>query len=333
MNRIWPGEEGERSEPRELRIAEDLAGERLDRALAPLAPGGLRGRRRRIAEGGVLLNGVVCQNAGRRVMAGDVLALASSAAGPGSPAGARLLCRGGDFCFLFKDAGLHCAALAGKGGDSLERRLAGLCAPVLEQGEKPELLQRLDRGTSGIVCAALKGEAARAFRAAEAAGHCEKHYLALLTGRLDAPVTARHPLDTAHRRTTRLLAGEAGPLRQTDFVPLHVWEGETCARLRALTEAPRAAAPLTLAACRIRLGARHQIRAHAAALGHPLLGDTQYSSGGREPKEAPPRFFLHHGFLRWPQGRCSAPPPWAWLGKSLPPEARLAVRAWLEIAD
>lgn len=331
----------------ELRVCDGLAGSRLDHALAGLVAEGLRGRRRRIAGGRVLLNGSPCLEPARRVRPGDVLALAGPAdeAAPLPQTAARLLTRRGDACVVFKAAGLPSAALAGKGGDSLEARLAALSAPVLRPGERPLLLQRLDTGTSGLVCAALTREAARAFRAAEAAGECEKRYLAVLEGALDGPVTARRGLDTRQRRKSRVLAADAGPLRWTEFLPLHVWRGEACARLWAqLTNegepgesCPRPAGQegpqaLTLAGCRIRRGARHQIRAHAALLGHPLLGDTRY--GAHAP--APPvpggddsRFFLHHGFLAWPGGTCSVAPPWPWLEALLPPGALLRVRDWL----
>ena len=327
-----PGTESAHGPP--LVIDTDNAGMRLDKALAALVPEGLRGRRRRIATGGVLLNGAPCRDAARRLRAGDVLGLAQAAPGEGGDPVARPLARQGEFCFLFKGAGLHSAALAGKAGDSLEERLPSLCAPLLAPGEEPELLQRLDQGTSGIVCAALTRDAARAFRAAEAAGECEKRYLALLTGALDGPLTARRRLDTAHRRVTRPLDEDAEPLRRTDFLPLHVWEGRECGRLLSQLDAGGAAAPgaLTLAGCRIRRGARHQIRAHAASLGHPLLGDTRYAGAGKAP-HTPERFFLHHGLLAWPGHRCSVAAPWPWLEASLPPAALRRVRAWLETAD
>ena len=313
---------------RQVRIGADAAGLRLDRALAGLTPEGLRGRRRRIAGGGVLLNGKPCLEAARHLRAGDVVTLAPAEAPSETPeAQARLLGRQGDFCFLFKGAGLHSAALAGKAADSLEARLPALCAPVSGPDEKPELLQRLDEMTSGIVCAALTPEAARAFRAAEAAGECEKRYLALLTGALAAPMTARWRLDTSGRRTTRLMNDEAGPVRWTEFHPLHVWEGEPCGSLCALPGAASAPSALTLAGCRIRRGARHQIRAHAAGLGHPLYGDTRYAGA---PSAAPGRFFLHHGLLAWPGHACSAPPPWPWLAACLPEDALDRARAWLE---
>ncbi|MDE7370900.1 MAG: pseudouridine synthase [Desulfovibrio sp.] len=330
-----PAPEEEAAQGPALTIDAESAGMRLDKALAALVSEGLRGRRRRIEESGVLLNGAACLEPARRVRAGDVLALLVPEPPSEPPQDlARLLGRQGDFCFLFKGAGLHSAALPGKGGDSLEARLPALCAPVLAPGEQPKLLQRLDQGTSGLVCAALMPEAARAFRVAEAAGQCEKRYLALLTGELAGSVTARRRLDTNARRTTRVLNEDAEPLRRTDFLPLHVFEGEASARLSALLAPDAAEAPpaLTLAACRIRLGGRHQIRAHAASLGHPLFGDGRYAHQGA-PASTAGHFFLHHGRLALPRERCSVAPPWPWLEAYLPPEARRRVRAWLETAD
>lgn len=330
-----PQPPAENAAPAGIGIGAGAAGQRLDRALGALVPEeGLRGRRRRIAGGGVLLNGRICREPARRLRAGDALALAPLAPrAKMAPTGARLLARQGEFCFLFKPCGLHSAALAGKAGDSLEARLPGLCAPLLAPGERPELLQRLDQSTSGIVCAALTPQAARDFRAAEAAGKCEKRYLALLRGGLAAPVTARAKLDTSARRVTRLMDEEAEALRRTEFFPLHVWRGEEAGRLIArlapggdLSPGPQAPDALTLAACRIRRGSRHQIRAHAAGLGHPLAGDGRYAGRSGDTGE---QFLLHHGLLAWPGHGCSAAPPWPWLEEFLPEGARQRALAWL----
>ena len=320
-----------------LRVTGEDGGTRLDHALARLVDEGLRGRRRRIARQGVLINGIPCRDPARRLRRGDLLALAPPNAAPSAPEAttpARLLARVGDVCVLFKPAGLHSAALAGNDGDSLEARLPALCGPVLGPGETPALLQRLDHGTSGLVCAALTPEAARAFRAAEAAGNCEKRYLTLLTGALCGPLTARARLDTDRRRTSRLMTDDDDRTRWTEIFPLHVWEADAAARLRLLLGGrgtcggqPEA---LTLAACRIRRGARHQIRAHAAALGHPLLGDSRYAGTGTA-QALPERFHLHHGFLAWPEGSCAAPPPWPWLEALLPAVALARVREWLRL--
>lgn len=322
------------------RLGDEAAGLRLDCALSLLVKEGLRGRRRRIKEGSVLVNGLPCCEPARRLKAGDLLGLAGKPVP--SRARTRLLTVAGDFCFFFKDAGLHTAALAGKDDDSLEARLPELCEAEMAERGLPLLLQRLDEGTSGLVCAALTPEAAKSFRNAEAAGLCEKRYLALLQGGLGRPLTARWRLDTRKRRATRLLAEEAEPCRWTEFQPLVVWRGDSCARLLALLQPTYGLKPgkapeaLTLAGCRIRRGARHQIRVHAAALGHPLLGDALY---GEKDSLASGRFFLHHGFLDFPGGKCSVATPWLWLwawgrlNELLSPAAQALAHPWLKTAE
>ena len=328
---------------RELRVDAALAGQRLDQALAALTPElGLRGRRRLIARGAVLVNGRV-GDAGCRLRPGDVLALRGTEDGTGAtPCSAdmpRLLSRQGDYCFLYKPAGLHSAALAGDNGLSLEALLPVLLSEESE-GRAPRLMQRLDYGTSGIVCAALGAKAAQAFRVAERAGRCEKRYLALLRGTLAGPSTVRLALDTADRRQSRVLADTDDTLRWTEFLPLHVWGGAAATgplaglvRDTAHGESTSSASgagegedpgSLTLAACRIRCGARHQIRAHAAALGHPLWGDGLYGRSD-QPGPAGTGFFLHHGALLLPGAACVQSPPWP-----LPEAQAGAVRTWLE---
>jgi 23S rRNA pseudouridine1911/1915/1917 synthase len=344
--------------------AAGLVGLRCDQALAALLPGmGLRGRRRCLERGGALLNGRPASPA-RRLVPGDVLGLTPrpEPALPGPEAeGARLVSRQGDYCFFFKPAGLHTAALAGDAAPSLESLLPRLTAALADPtaAAAPEglprvhwhaepvgfcqLLQRLDCGTSGLVCAALRPEAAQAFRQAEAHGRCDKRYVALLEGHLAAPAATQAALDTADRRRSRVLPGCQDQVRGTEFFPLRYWPPDrvfaltaaffapgvlaaaglaasapaATGKAQALAAPPAAPRGLTLAACRIHCGARHQIRAHAAFLGHPLWGDSLYGGTGEGV------FWLHHGGLILPAAACALPPPWP-----LPPQAAAAVEAW-----
>jgi 23S rRNA pseudouridine1911/1915/1917 synthase len=305
-------------------VSPDLAGQRLDAALARLLPHmGLRGSRRAVAAGRVLRNGRP-EKAACRLRAGDRLEVLEHAPAVALP---RFLSRRGEYVFVDKPAGLHCASLAG-GAPGLEELL-----PEILPAEcgRARLLQRLDCDTSGIVCAALNDRAAEAFRAAEREGRCEKRYLAVLLGDLPRRATVRLELDTANRRKSRVRAPGAESTRWTEFWPLHHFDTAQAGHLFA--PAPPETAPdaparsLTLAACRIRRGARHQIRAHAAALGHPLWRDALYGtpecSGVLSLLR--PAFFLHHGMISFPGERCSLPPPWP-----LPESFARPARQWLE---
>jgi 23S rRNA pseudouridine1911/1915/1917 synthase len=306
-------------------ISPDLAGQRLDAALARLLPQtGLRGGRRAIAAGLVLHNGR-SGKAACRLRAGDLLEVLERAAAASWP---RFLSRRGEYVFVDKPAGLHCASLVGGANPGLEELL-----PEVLPAEcgRARLLQRLDYETSGIVCAALNDGAAAAFRAAEREGRCEKRYLAVLLGNLSQRATVRLGLDTVNRRKSRARALEADATRWTEFWPLRHFDTAQAGRLFAivppedLPDAP--VRSLTLAACRIRRGARHQSRVHAAALGHPLWGDMLYGipENSRTFPSCGPALYLHHGMISFPDGRCSLPPPWP-----LPKEFVRSARQWLE---
>ena len=165
----------------------------------------------------------------------------------------------------------------------------------------------------------------------ERTGQAEKLYVALLCGALDGPRLVRLGLDTARRRKSRLLPLQDDPSRWTEFWPLHCWQNRDAAAVLASlgrdasvedTTGRTGAISITLAACRIRRGARHQIRAHAASLGLPLWGDGLYGGHAAEPE----KFFLHHGLLRFPGASCAVLPTW-----SLPPEAHAALKKLFEI--
>jgi len=335
--------------------SQDMVGQRLDYALSLLLPQmGLRGRKRCIENGLVLVNGRCC-TAAQRLRKGDVVTLQAAMPEPASPAsqkpaatGQAAACAPGahsgqcepyylgtqnDLCFFFKPAGLHTAALVGGTAPSLEGMLPQLlpqdmaqccasgpagasCTASPASGAYPQLLQRLDHGTSGLVCAALNAEAASAFRRAEAAGRCEKRYVALLAGRLEEDFTVRLALRTNKRSKSRVLDCDTGRSRWTEFLPLCYFDGPEL-NLPALgADSQFHRVGLTLAACRIHRGARHQIRAHAASFGHPLWNDPLYGNASIEADtdaSAPSVFFLHHGCLTFAGATCVVPPPWSFL--------------------
>jgi 23S rRNA pseudouridine1911/1915/1917 synthase len=140
--------------------------------------------------------------------------------------------------------------------------------------KRPGIVHRLDQGTSGLMVVARNMWAhdrlSRAFRERRV----WKEYLALALGRIpwaehlvDLPI-GRHPY---HR--TRMAVVREGRPAQTDFYVLRNY------------------ARTTLLRCVLHTGRTHQIRVHAAYLGHPLWGDTLYGYGHGAPSEE--RIFLH----------------------------------------
>ncbi|WP_428566541.1 MAG: pseudouridine synthase [Solidesulfovibrio sp. DCME] len=273
---------------REALVPPGMAGQRLDKAISLLWPEvGLRGRRRLLEAGGVTVDGRR-RGAAYRVRAGEKLAALGLLGAPEAffAGDVPILFRGEAYAALAKPAGLHSAAIAQGGGQSLESLL-----PALFPDAPAWLLSRLDRLTSGILPVALTEAAAAAYRQAEAAGRVEKTYLCVAHGSVTAPLTVEYALDVADRARTLLLRRtDPDRLRHTALTPLEALPG------------------LTLLACRIAKGARHQIRAHLAGIGHPLVGDPVYGHGEGE------RLYLHCAGLVAPGLDVTNPPPWTLAG-------------------
>lgn len=123
-----------------------------------------------------------------------------------------------------------------------------------------ELVHRLDRDTSGCLLVAKRRSALRAIHEAIREREVEKKYLLLVKGHWDlGEQRCRLPLDVVLRGKERhAVVDEAGKHCETIFKPVQM------TRRASLIEA------------RLETGRMHQIRAHATALEHPLLGDTRY---------------------------------------------------------
>lgn len=288
-------------------VSADMEGRRLDQALELLLPGsGLRERKRAWETGCVLVDGRP-RPKGYRVMAGQTLellpqgqdgSLQGETALPGVvPDGVRVVGQNtGSMAALFKPAGVHSEAIAGRPGLSV----AG-CLESFWPGRYAQLVNRLDFLTSGLLGVALCEETAEAYRTYEDQARVTKVYAALVRGRVEQSFTCSGLIDAARRRTVCVL-DEPDPtgLRNTEVEPVLFEEGSGASLLR----------------CTIHKGARHQIRAHLAAAGHPVLGDPLY--GGPDEVGAE-RLYLHHFRLSLPGFEASAPPVWPlWAGWELP---------------
>jgi 23S rRNA pseudouridine1911/1915/1917 synthase len=279
----------------EFTVDHDLAGARLDRAVARLVPGsGLRLRRRLCETGRVLVDGRA-RGPGYKVRPGQIVALGAPQheenAMPDAHPDIRIIERTPLLAAVYKPGGVHSAAIAGKPGPSVEAAL-----PALFADAAPVLLNRLDFLTSGLLLVAVDSAGAEIYRAAEEAGEVRKFYLASVRGRLDGMTSVRNRLDTDDRATTRVLdEDDPDPRRWTDVTAMaHDHEADT-----------------TLVRCLIMKGARHQIRAHLAALGHPIVGDPLYGdASGGDGGASGQAMLLHHQRVELPGLCAEADPPW-----------------------
>ncbi|MFO7726144.1 MAG: RluA family pseudouridine synthase [Oceanipulchritudo sp.] len=172
---------------------------------------------------------------------------------------------------------------AGTGGDTLVHGLLDHCRGALTGiggAERPGIVHRLDKETSGALVVAKREEAFRSLAEQFAARKVKKYYTALAvgvpdpaSGRIENPV-GRHPV---HR--TRMTCRADGREARTDYQVEASYAGVACR-----------------VGLRLHTGRTHQIRVHLKEIGHSLLGDRMY--GYREGRLGGlaipvPRVMLH----------------------------------------
>jgi 23S rRNA pseudouridine1911/1915/1917 synthase len=140
--------------------------------------------------------------------------------------------------------------------------------------ERPGIVHRLDKGTSGLLVVARDDATHAALQEQVRRREVERAYLALAGGRLASRTgTIDAPIGRASRQRTRMAVSGAGSRQaRTHFEVQELLTAETYLEAKLET------------------GRTHQIRAHFAAIGHPLVGDATY--GGAE-KYGLSRQFLH----------------------------------------
>ncbi|MEQ1803578.1 MAG: RluA family pseudouridine synthase [Gammaproteobacteria bacterium] len=274
--------------PRAVRVTagEDEAGRRLDNFLMSHLKGVPRAHvYRLIRSGEVRVNSRRVQ-ASYRLISGDevrVPPVRQADASNTPPASrvrgdwieARILYEDDDLLVLNKPSGLavHGGSGVSLGAIELLRATRGPRASL-------ELVHRLDRDTSGSLLIAKRAGALRALHAQFRDGTVDKRYLALLIGRWPGRArTVDAPLVTYERRggERHVRVDAAGKEAVTHFVPLERFPDAVLAEVHLTT------------------GRTHQIRVHAASIGHPVAGDERYG-----PAEDPvvrahglKRLFLH----------------------------------------
>jgi len=131
-------------------------------------------------------------------------------------------------------------------------------------GSRPSLVQRLDKLTSGVVVVAKTSAVHSSLQRSLASGRSEKHYLAIVYGRM-SPARGTIDLRLARDRKDRrrvVASVTEGAASVTNYERL------------GYVKAP--AVGLSLVRCRLLTGRMHQIRVHLSAAGCPIVGDPAY---------------------------------------------------------
>jgi 23S rRNA pseudouridine1911/1915/1917 synthase len=262
-----------------------LDGQRLDRVVA-LVTGCSRAEAAELVDdGAVLVGGRPVTSRSHRVSEGDELEVEA----PDRPQSGELvadpavvvpLVYEDEHLFVVdKPAGLVVHPGAGQSTGTLVNGLLARDPAIraVGQPDRPGIVHRLDRGTSGLMLVARTQVAYEALVAMLAARGVDRRYRTLVWGTLDSPTgLIDAPIGRSSRDRTRMAVTVTGKPARTRYEVVRTYHEPV---------------EVTELRCRLETGRTHQIRVHLRSIGHPVLGDGRY--GGARQSFSMARPFLH----------------------------------------
>jgi 23S rRNA pseudouridine1911/1915/1917 synthase len=264
-------------------VPESAAGERLDRFLATLPEVGSRAAADRLIRANAALVDGVVRSKSHRLAGGEELLVETQLLAEEpirrEPIDLRIAYEDEHLLVVDKPAGLVVHPGAG-------HRTGTLVQALLNRGlaggdpERPGIVHRLDRDTSGLLVVSLSEDAYKGLRALVRKRALEREYLALVRGRpRSRSGRIEAPIGRDRRDPTRVSLDTDSPKEAvTHFEVVELLSAHALLRVKLET------------------GRTHQIRVHLAAIGLPVSGDPVYGT----PEPGLQRQFLHAARLAFP---------------------------------
>jgi 23S rRNA pseudouridine1911/1915/1917 synthase len=279
----------EAEETMSMEVPNLLSGVRIDRGVAMMADVSRAVASALIADGRVMVDDVAV-TVGRMVLKeGSTLTVrlpepGSDQVAPEAGVVFRVVYADDDVAVVDKPAGLvvhpgaghHEGTLVGgllsRFPDLAELVAAGVCA-----ADRPGIVHRLDKGTSGLLAVARTAGAYEALVGQLAERSMERRYLALVEGDVaDDRGEIDAPIGRSTRTPTKMAITAGGRSAVTGYTVVERRPGPP---------------PTTYVELALQSGRTHQIRVHMAAIGHPVVGDARYGTPDKTLGSG--RFFLH----------------------------------------
>jgi 23S rRNA pseudouridine1911/1915/1917 synthase len=260
-----------------------LDGERVDRVVAFLTGLPRSDVAELVASGKVRLGGTPVETRSRKVVEGDVVEVEVPVASDDRPVGdpsvdVPVVYSDDEVIVVDKPAGLVVHPGAGQREGTLVHGLLHRFPDLAAVGDpqRPGIVHRLDKGTSGLLVVARTAGALADLTAQMKARDVERRYLALVLGEVaEGRGVVDAPVGRSSRQPTRMAVTARGRAARTRYEVLERYTEPV---------------PATLLECRLETGRTHQVRVHLAAIGHPVVGDTRYGRGDALAMKRP---FLH----------------------------------------
>ncbi len=255
-----------------LHLTADQTGERLDSFLSRQLPERSRSYWQKLCERGLVMGSQQKIKASHTLKQGEIVAVVLPQQPDFSQQTLPLIYEDDDVLVINKPARLLTHA---KGALSDEFTVAEFVRPRTTDGlttNRPGIVHRLDRDTSGIIIAAKHSLAKHWLQKQFSQRKVKKMYRALVAGQLKEPQALLDlPIERNPKKPQTFRVGSNGKTAQTAYQIEQAFTHSTLVRLYPLT------------------GRTHQLRVHMAYLGNPIVGDTLYGKADLTLE----RMFLH----------------------------------------